>query len=97
MKKPALTVGEGVVDRPWERMAWSGLMTPTTTQAAVAATTMEAMSGVGGEVPTYARVDLIGGPDGTTVVLEVEVVDPYLSLDMEVGAAARLAAALLGR
>jgi hypothetical protein len=44
-----------------------------------------------------ARVDLITGPDGTSLVLEVEVVDPYLSLDMDPTAATRLASALLRR
>ena len=26
LKRPVLIAGEGVVERPWERMAWNGLM-----------------------------------------------------------------------
>jgi len=43
-------------------------------------------------VPAYVRVDLVPGPDGKPVVLEIEAVEPCLYLDTSPGAAERLAA-----
>jgi glutathione synthase/RimK-type ligase-like ATP-grasp enzyme len=43
----------------------------------------------------YARVDLVDGPDGRPVVMEVELVEPTLFLDREPAAAGRFADALL--
>lgn len=43
-------------------------------------------------VPAYVRVDLVPGPDGDPVVLEIEAVEPCLYLDTAPGAAERLAA-----
>jgi hypothetical protein len=96
LKKPALLAGEGVVDRPWERMAWPGVTTPSPEQSAIAELTMGVVSRLVGAPPAYARVDLINGIAGEPLVLEVELIDPYLSLDMQSAAAARLAEALLG-
>jgi hypothetical protein len=48
--------------------------------------------------PVYGRVDLVTGAGGAPLVLEVELIDPYLSLDVGAGGAAgaaRLATALL--
>jgi hypothetical protein len=49
-----------------------------------------------GRDPLYARVDMVDGPDGEPVVLELEAVEPNLFLAMSPGAAGRLADALLG-
>ena len=94
-KKPALRLGEGVIDRPWERMAWSGVATPDPEQFSVAKKSMRIVSEILGEVPPYGRVDLIGGPEGDPLVLEIELIDPYLSLDMVPEAASRLADSVL--
>ncbi|MBV9661738.1 MAG: hypothetical protein JO337_11330 [Acidimicrobiales bacterium] len=48
-----------------------------------------------GVVPSYGRVDLINDPDGVPLVLEVELVDPYLWLDAVPAAAAKLVAAVV--
>ncbi|HVW46205.1 MAG TPA: hypothetical protein VHA76_04065 [Solirubrobacterales bacterium] len=45
-------------------------------------------------VPLYARIDLVPGPDGEPVLIELEALDPCLYLDQAPGAAARLAAAI---
>lgn len=50
-----------------------------------------------GEVPAYARVDLIPGPDGAPLILEVELAEPSLFLAHAPGAVARLAAAVARR
>ncbi len=47
--------------------------------------------------PLYARVDLVPGPDGAPLVLEVELTEPSLFLHVADGAAARLAATIGAR
>ena len=42
----------------------------------------------------YARVDLLDGPDGAPVILELELTEPCLYLPSAAGAAERLAAVL---
>jgi hypothetical protein len=44
--------------------------------------------------PLYARVDLVMGPQGRPVLLELEVIEPALYLDQSPGAAQRLADAI---
>jgi hypothetical protein len=44
-----------------------------------------------GELPAYARVDVVGGADGEPVLLEVEMVEPHLYLATSPGAAERFA------
>jgi hypothetical protein len=44
--------------------------------------------------PTYARVDLVPGPDGAPVLIELEAVEPCLYLATAPGSAARLADAV---
>jgi hypothetical protein len=95
MKKPALRAGEGVVERPWERMAWAGLIEPSPEQTAVAKRTIEVVSRSVGRTPSSGRVDLVSGSDGQPLVLEVELIDPYLSLDMDHAAAAKLAGTII--
>jgi hypothetical protein len=46
------------------------------------------------DIPLYARVDLVPGPGGQPVLIELEALDPCLYLDQAPGAAARLAAAI---
>ena len=48
-----------------------------------------------GEVPLYARVDMLTGLDGDPVLLELEAVEPALYLNTTPGAAQRLAEAIL--
>jgi glutathione synthase/RimK-type ligase-like ATP-grasp enzyme len=95
LKKPALVPGKGVVERPWERMAWAGLVEPSPEQMAVGARTIEVVSRSVEQIPGFGRVDLVSGSHGQSLVLEVELIDPYLSLDMHHGAAAKLAATLI--
>jgi hypothetical protein len=46
--------------------------------------------------PLYARVDLITGPDGTPVLLELEATEPHLYLATAPGAPERFAEAIRG-
>jgi hypothetical protein len=94
-KQPSLQVGEGVIERAWERTAWSGLVTPTPEQLNVAGQALASIVRRFGRAPLYARVDLVGGHAGQQLVLEVELIDPYLSLDLQPTAALRFAELLI--
>jgi hypothetical protein len=96
-KQPALRPGDGVVDEPWRRMAWSGVTAPTPAQLDVAERAMQMVADRFDDRPAYGRVDLVADQRDDPVVLEVELIDPYLSLDMVPSAAARLADAILPR
>lgn len=48
-------------------------------------------------VPLYARVDMVAGPAGTPVLMELEAVEPNLYLDQAPGSAERVAAAIVAR
>jgi hypothetical protein len=50
-----------------------------------------------GGPPLYARVDLVPGPDGEPVLIELELTEPSLFLTTDDGAAARVAAATRAR
>lgn len=50
-----------------------------------------------GDVPLYARVDMLRGADGTPVLLELEAVEPNLYFDQVPEGAQRLAEAILAR
>jgi len=69
---------------------------PSAREAAVARAALAAVPG-GAERLLYARVDLVPGPDGEPVVLELELLEPSLFLAHAPGAADRLAAAIAGR
>lgn len=65
-------------------------------QVEVARAALDVVTGRFGPLP-YARVDLVRADDGTSLVLEVELVEPSLFLTVaDPGAADRLAAALTG-
>ncbi|MGW4499734.1 ATP-grasp domain-containing protein [Micromonospora sp. NPDC004336] len=66
----------------------------TLEQAAVARRALAAVPG-GTERLLYARVDLIPGPDGTSILVELELTEPSLFLGYDDGAADRLADAIL--
>ncbi|PZF99628.1 hypothetical protein C1I99_10995, partial [Micromonospora deserti] len=68
--------------------------TATRDQLAVAEKTLTAVPG-GSERLLYARVDLIPGPDGSPVLVELELTEPSLFLGYADGAPARLAEAIL--
>ena len=49
------------------------------------------------EVPLYARVDMLRGEDGRLLLMELEMIEPYLYPEQGPEFGERLAAALLGR
>lgn len=46
--------------------------------------------------PVYARIDLVPGPDGSPVLLELELIEPSLFMQLAPGASERLAGAIMG-
>ena len=68
---------------------------PTPAQRALAARALATVTADG--PPLYARVDVLPGPGGAPVVLEVELTEPSLFLGHAPGAADRLAGAIADR
>jgi hypothetical protein len=97
-KGPMLDLGGPVVPRPWERMVFLGLTAPTAAEQAAAASAVAAVAErFRGEALLYARVDLVDDGAGRPLVLEVELIDPNLSLVLHPPAAEALAAAVVRR
>ncbi|HEX8343715.1 MAG TPA: hypothetical protein VF657_03075 [Actinoplanes sp.] len=70
--------------------------TATAAELAVVRRTLAAIPG-GAERLLYARVDLVPGADGGPVLMELELTEPSLFLGYAVGAAERLASAVVAR
>jgi hypothetical protein len=70
--------------------------TPTDAEQVLARQVLAAVPG-GADRLLYARVDLIPGPDGSPVLVEVELTEPSLFLGYAEGAADRLADAIVSR
>jgi hypothetical protein len=69
----------------------------TEPEFALAQTVHQHISERFGEVPLYARVDLVADHDGSPVLMEVELIEPNLYLDQVPDAAPRVAAAIIDR
>jgi hypothetical protein len=69
---------------------------PSAAEVEVAGKVLAAIPG-GAERLLYARVDLIPGPDGSPLLVELELTEPSLFLDRSEGAAERLADAIAAR
>jgi hypothetical protein len=95
-KGPILTVGTApssaaILDHDEREQ-----ITATEAELALAERVLDAVPG-GREQLTYARVDLLAGPDGAPVLLELELTEPSLFLHTSDGAADRLAAAVVAQ
>jgi hypothetical protein len=94
-KGPILVRGEGIrEDR--DGRGENAVRTPTAAQHDVAQQALAAVTGILG-LPhplTYARVDLVTGPAGTPLVIELELTEPYLFLVHDERGAVRLVDAL---
>ncbi len=78
----------------WE--AGLRIQRPTRAQSALAEQVLAAVPG-GPERLLYARVDLLPGPEGAPVLIEIELTEPVLFLGHAAGAADRFAAAIAAR
>lgn len=90
-KGQLLEAGEGVVQDRAGRETIDP-RTPTQAQHAVARQALAAVDDIlGGDNPlTYARVDLVTGPDRSPLVIELELTEPSLFLPHSVDGAQRL-------
>ena len=97
-KGPILVRGEGIrQDR--DGRGENEVRTPTTAQHEVAAAALAAVDEVLGHPADllYARVDLVTGADGSPLVIEIELAEPYLFLVLADGGAGRLVDAVAAR
>ena len=70
-------------------------VTPAEATPAQLAVARAALAAVPSPAPLlYARVDLVPGPDGAPVLMELELTEPCLFLDRSAGAPDRFAAAV---
>jgi glutathione synthase/RimK-type ligase-like ATP-grasp enzyme len=69
---------------------------PTEAELAIADETLDSLPWSRDQL-LYARVDLIDGPDGSPLVIELELTEPSLFLSYRDGAAARLAGLVIQR
>lgn len=94
-KGPILARGEGVRDDRNGR-GENVERTPTPAQHEVALRALSALETAVGQMPVYVRVDLVTGPDGGPLLIELEAAEPFLFLDVvEEAAADRLVAAVV--
>ena len=96
-KAQILTAGAGV--QGWVRDdPTRGQVTPSTATEAELEVADRALAAVpGGEDLLYARVDLIPGPDGKPMLIELELTEPALYLRDAPGSAERFAKAIASR
>lgn len=95
IRKGAMLTGPdvGAIDPGSEKIT---PRTPSAAELAVAAQALAAIPG-GSKRLLYARVDMIPGPDGEPLVVELELTEPSLFLRGNPAAAERLADAILTR
>ncbi|MFF5082993.1 RimK family alpha-L-glutamate ligase [Actinoplanes sp. NPDC000266] len=95
IRKGAMLTGpdEGNIDPGSEQIT---PRTPTEAELDVAARVLRHIPG-GTKRLLYARIDLIPGPDGAPLLVELELTEPSLFLSESPGAATRLADAILAR
>jgi hypothetical protein len=90
----SLGVGEGVIDRRWERFVPMEALAPTAAQLGTARHVLAAVEAEVAQPLLYARVDCVTGPNGQTLLGEVELIDPSLLLRFAAPAAGRMAKAI---
>lgn len=82
VRKGALLVkGEGV-NQERDGRGENAVRTPTARQQEVATQALEVARRLTGDDLLYARVDLVSGPDGDPLVIELELTEPFFFLDM---------------
>ncbi|WP_433478476.1 ATP-grasp domain-containing protein [Spirillospora sp. CA-142024] len=96
-KARILTAGAGV-EGPVRDDATRGRVTASTATEAELELAARALAAVpGGEDLLYARVDMIPGPDGAPLIIELELTEPNLYLQHGPGSAERFAKAILAQ
>ena len=84
------------VERAYATLEGELHRTPSEAELTVAARVLEVLPG-GTKQLLYARIDLIPGPDGAPMLIELELTEPSLFFRYAPGAAERLADAVMAR
>lgn len=95
-KGPLLERDAEVQAQPWERMTWLGLSEPSADEHTLGEAAIAVVANRFGAL-AYARVDVMSLATGQPALLEVELIDPHLSLRDYPPAATTLAAAVVRR
>ncbi|MEV5575171.1 hypothetical protein AB0L06_34470 [Spirillospora sp. NPDC052269] len=96
-KSPILRAGAGIEGLVTDGDG-RGVITPTTPTEAQLALADQALAAIPGAPDLlYARVDMVTGPDGTPVLMELELTEPSLFLDIAPEAAEAYAKAIAAR
>jgi hypothetical protein len=99
-KQAMLTGPEHGEERHYQPEQLEGGYNPTEAELAVAAAAVEAAWDVTGQLGRpflYARADLVPGPDGAPVLLELELTEPALFPELAVGGIDQVCRAIMGR
>lgn len=89
-KGTLLQLGAGVSNGLWEREILT-LSAATSAQMGMGRRALSAVADRFDSMPLYARVDLVTGPGGDPMVLELELIDPSLFLGLAPGSPQRFA------
>lgn len=79
-KGPLLQLGEGIRDDRDGR-GENRVRTPTDQQYGVARRAIDAATRLTGDIPLYARVDLVTDDHGAPMLIELELTEPYFFLE----------------
>ncbi len=90
-----LNLDEGILEKPWERMSYLGPCEPSPAEISLAERTFDVVQQRTPEPLVYGRDDLIADGRGDATVIEVELIDPHLSLTAVPRAASALAQAIV--
>jgi hypothetical protein len=93
---PLLDADGGVLDVPWEKPVAVAVVEPSGAEIELAHAVVAQASERCGPL-LYARVDVAAAGEGRPLLMELELVDPSLSLALASQAAPRLAAVIAGR
>jgi glutathione synthase/RimK-type ligase-like ATP-grasp enzyme len=91
---PLLRHGTGVLERPWEVPTNPVVVDPTQEEIRFAVETLSKIEELSAARTAYARVDVVSRSSDDVVLMEVELIDPSLSLWANPDAAGELAAAI---
>ena len=94
---PLLRHGTGVLDRPWEVPTGAEPIEATPAELDFATAALQTLESHLTTRLAYARVDVVSRSSDDVALMEVEAIDPALSLWASARAPARLAAAIVAR
>ncbi|MEV3919462.1 ATP-grasp domain-containing protein [Actinomadura coerulea] len=96
-KAQILTAGAGVQGSVWGDPTRGQVTASTATEAELELAARALAAVPHGDDLLYARVDMIPGPDGAPMLIELELAEPALYLHHAPGSAKRLAKAIISR